>query len=226
MPTRTLAIPTGPRQLSANPIDFVIARLSRHRRIRDGYFVAACPAHDDRTPSLSVTEMPDGSVRLKCFSAQCSTINICTAIGIRTRDLFPQPVETFTTTSNHYRPLSPESIQYALRREYRRLVAAGAPRVIATKNAARARIANLYAIRLSALPELHSGGLHGDDPLFAALFRWYADAALREIGSTIMCDEREQYRLPLPAFVRIAAENRAARELHRIMKQIDLGRAA
>lgn len=55
-------------------------------RKTDG-FMAQCPAHDDRNPSLSVKRADDGNVLVHCF-AGCTTEAICSALGIKVRDLF------------------------------------------------------------------------------------------------------------------------------------------
>ncbi len=47
-----------------------------------------CPAHDDQTPSLSVSFGQDGKLLLKCW-AGCTTSAICESLGIKRRDLFP-----------------------------------------------------------------------------------------------------------------------------------------
>jgi hypothetical protein len=49
---------------------------------------ARCPAHDDRNPSLSVTEGRDGRVLLKC-RAGCETPAVLAALGLQWSDLFP-----------------------------------------------------------------------------------------------------------------------------------------
>ena len=49
---------------------------------------AKCPAHTDRHPSLSITEGEDGGIRLKCFSAGCTTEAIVAAVGLTMADLF------------------------------------------------------------------------------------------------------------------------------------------
>ena len=51
-----------------------------------GKWSARCPAHADRSPSLSVRE-GDRGILLKCF-AGCATEEICAAIGINVADLF------------------------------------------------------------------------------------------------------------------------------------------
>jgi hypothetical protein len=75
----------GDRVTSAT--DFVLSRLTRVRSVNRSSFMAECPAHDDRVPSLSITEGRDGRVLVKCF-AGCDTSMVLTAIGLSFRDLF------------------------------------------------------------------------------------------------------------------------------------------
>lgn len=69
------------------PLEHLLARLEGVRRSGAGY-TARCPAHDDRSPSLSMCEGGDGRVLLRCF-AGCSAREIVTALGLGMRDLFP-----------------------------------------------------------------------------------------------------------------------------------------
>jgi len=66
----------------------VLALLPDAKQTGDGY-KARCPAHDDKTPSLSITQ-GDRGVVLHCF-AGCSPEAVCSALGITTRDLFTEP---------------------------------------------------------------------------------------------------------------------------------------
>lgn len=52
-------------------------------------YKALCPAHEDKKPSMTVTEMPDGGKRLVCH-AGCTTQQICDALGISPADLQPE----------------------------------------------------------------------------------------------------------------------------------------
>jgi hypothetical protein len=63
--------------------------LDRLEGVREsgGSWVALCPAHDDREPSLSVAEGEDGRALLKCF-AGCPFGEIVAAMGLEERDLF------------------------------------------------------------------------------------------------------------------------------------------
>lgn len=48
---------------------------------------ALCPAHADKTPSLSITECLDDTVLVKCW-AGCSAREIVQAVGLELKDLF------------------------------------------------------------------------------------------------------------------------------------------
>ncbi len=65
-----------------------------------GKWMARCPAHEDETPSLAISEAAD-NVLLKCF-AGCETTEIVNRVGLSMRDLFTdgtslgrQPVVTY-----------------------------------------------------------------------------------------------------------------------------------
>ena len=66
-------------------IEDLLSRLDAVRRSSRGYH-ARCPAHDDRTPSLSVREGERG-ILVKCW-AGCSVRKISGAVGLQIRDLF------------------------------------------------------------------------------------------------------------------------------------------
>jgi CHC2 zinc finger len=70
-------------------IEDLLAKLQRVRKSGAG-FVASCPVHQDRHPSLSIREV-EGKILLHCFSHECSVGDICGAIGVEVRDLFTNP---------------------------------------------------------------------------------------------------------------------------------------
>lgn len=51
---------------------------------------ARCPAHDDESRSLRVTELPDGGVDITCLES-CDVSVILGEVGIDRSDLEPQP---------------------------------------------------------------------------------------------------------------------------------------
>ena len=58
--------------------------------------MARCPAHRDKSPSLSIAEGNQGRVLVTCF-ASCSVTSILQAMNLRLRDLFsaepPSPAQ-------------------------------------------------------------------------------------------------------------------------------------
>jgi hypothetical protein len=74
--------------MKAPPIDHVLSLLSKVKKRQPSQFSAICPAHEDRTPSLSVRETPNGGVLLHCFGG-CSIYEVTAALGLDMSDLFP-----------------------------------------------------------------------------------------------------------------------------------------
>jgi hypothetical protein len=68
------------------PLEAVLSRLEAVKEVPSGY-LARCPAHNDRNPSLSIREADDGKVLLRCW-AGCKTADILAALGLRWSDLF------------------------------------------------------------------------------------------------------------------------------------------
>lgn len=64
----------------------ILQQMDRVSQQKDGSWLARCPAHDDREPSLHVSLNHD-RILLHCF-AGCSADSICSALGITTADLF------------------------------------------------------------------------------------------------------------------------------------------
>ena len=69
-------------------------------------WIARCPAHSDKTPSLAIREADD-RVLIHCF-AGCSPHEIVTVVGLELGDLFPERVgnkpipKPFPTTDIFY----------------------------------------------------------------------------------------------------------------------------
>ena len=69
------------------PAERVIVHLNGVRATGDGRWLALCPAHEDRSPSLSVKETEDGTVLIHCF-AGCGAADVMHTIGLELSDLF------------------------------------------------------------------------------------------------------------------------------------------
>lgn len=67
-------------------IDEVLSKLNKVRPHGDRSWMACCPAHADKNPSLSVSEGEEGKVLFRCF-AGCRTEDVVSALGYRMSDL-------------------------------------------------------------------------------------------------------------------------------------------
>lgn len=72
-------------------VEALLSQLDGVRRTRRGW-QTKCPAHDDRNPSLSISEGERGLL-LKCW-AGCTVEEITTALGLAVKDLFYDTVGT------------------------------------------------------------------------------------------------------------------------------------
>ncbi len=68
-------------------IELLLSKLS-HVKPRGKGWIVRCPAHDDRNPSLSITEGQDGRILIHCH-AGCKTKAILSEIGWNLSDLTP-----------------------------------------------------------------------------------------------------------------------------------------
>lgn len=65
----------------------ILAHLQGVRVTGPDRWIARCPAHEDRAPSLSIREAEDRTL-LHCF-AGCSPLEVVESIGLTLTDLFP-----------------------------------------------------------------------------------------------------------------------------------------
>ena len=72
-------------------IDTLISRLDGVKKTGSGRHLARCPAHDDRSPSLSIKDGGDGRVLLHCF-AGCETEDVLSAVGLTFSDVMPERI--------------------------------------------------------------------------------------------------------------------------------------
>lgn len=83
----------------------LLSRLSGVRQTGPSRWSAACPAHEDQAPSLSIRETDAGKVLVHCFTG-CDTESVLAAIGLTWRDLYPDrwhEAEARTLAQGHKR---------------------------------------------------------------------------------------------------------------------------
>lgn len=72
-------------------IEKILDRLDGVRQTSSHKWVARCPSHDDKSPSLSLAEVDD-RILIHCFGG-CDVTDVVAAIDLNLTDLFP-PRET------------------------------------------------------------------------------------------------------------------------------------
>lgn len=73
----------------------LLARLDGVKPTGPGRWIAKCPAHQDRRPSLSIRELDDGRVLLHDF-AGCGVQEVLGAVGLEMDALFPERETKFS----------------------------------------------------------------------------------------------------------------------------------
>ena len=68
--------------------DALLSRLAHVRETGTMSWSARCPAHEDRNPSLSVTELAGDKVLVNCH-AGCSIFAVVETVGLSMSDLYP-----------------------------------------------------------------------------------------------------------------------------------------
>ncbi len=69
-------------------VEALLHRLDKVRTSGNGKWMACCPAHQDRNPSLGIKLLDDGKILINCLSG-CSPGDVMAAIGLSLKDLFP-----------------------------------------------------------------------------------------------------------------------------------------
>lgn len=95
-------------------VNDLVGRLEKAKRISRDSWLACCPAHRDRTPSLTVRALDDGRILVHCF-AGCGAADVMASIGLETADLFPEPLAQHLPAVRQ--PFSAADALRALRRE-------------------------------------------------------------------------------------------------------------
>lgn len=70
----------------------LLSRLSKVKQTGRDSWIACCPAHEDRSPSMTVRVLDDGRILLHCF-AGCPPLAVLEAIGLDFSALFPETIE-------------------------------------------------------------------------------------------------------------------------------------
>lgn len=69
-------------------LDNLLSKLDKVKSNGNGKWLARCPAHADKSPSLAIKETEDGKILIHCFSG-CSSSEVVGAIGLELSELMP-----------------------------------------------------------------------------------------------------------------------------------------
>ena len=75
------------KDISMN-IEMLLSRLEKVRSNGNGKYLACCPAHNDKSPSLGIKQDDNGKILIHCFSG-CAVSDIVSAVGMQLSDLMP-----------------------------------------------------------------------------------------------------------------------------------------
>lgn len=71
------------------PLHDLLNTLESVKKTGPARYIAKCPSHPDKRPSLTITEKDDGVVLIKCW-AGCGAADILSAVGLDWDALYPE----------------------------------------------------------------------------------------------------------------------------------------
>lgn len=138
-------------------IDDLLSRFEGVRRSGEGRWVARCPAHEDRSPSLGIRELVDGRRLILC-RAGCDVESVLAGARLTFEDLFPEKPLAGDRQPRERRPFPAEDVLACMASEALVVATASANirQGVALSDADHERLM-LAAERLSAAAKLAAG---------------------------------------------------------------------
>lgn len=84
-------------------INILLSNLNGVRKTGQGRYIAKCPSHEDRSPSLAIKETDDRKILIKCF-AGCTVQEIVSSVGMSLEDLFPESTKISKSERKSFNP--------------------------------------------------------------------------------------------------------------------------
>jgi hypothetical protein len=129
--------------------DVLLSRLDKARRTGQDRWIACCPAHGDKSPSLAVRELDDGRVLIHCF-AGCDVSSVLSAVNLEMDDLFPPRPLGEHFKKGERRPFVGADVLHAMDYEVKVIVLTGAAMADGTATVGDFRRCLLAAKRFKA----------------------------------------------------------------------------
>jgi hypothetical protein len=162
---------------SLDNVEILLGRLEGVRRAGTGSWMARCPAHDDRNPSLSVS-VKDGRVLIHCF-AGCGPEAVLEAVGLTWKDLREADPWAWRPLPSRPRP-EPEGPSPEARERWERLWEAAKP-----AHPLLARYLRARGLGLEPPPSLRLAFLK-EEPVMVAQVEGEGEGALLGLHLTIL----------------------------------------
>lgn len=70
-------------------LNAILSGLVKVKQTGNGKYIACCPVHSDKSPSLGITEKSDGIILMRCFGCGAGALEVCNSLGIDPANLFP-----------------------------------------------------------------------------------------------------------------------------------------
>ena len=71
-------------------IELVLSRLDKVKDLGAGKYTALCPAHQEKTPSMSIRHTDDDRILMHCFGCGANGLEIMEAMGLDAWQLYPE----------------------------------------------------------------------------------------------------------------------------------------
>ena len=95
-------------------INEFLSRLQKVKKTGKNSWLACCPSHGDKNPSMSISEGNDGRILVHCFSHECSIEDITAAVGMEVKDLMPENLG-YHRVKPMAVPINPRDALFAIR---------------------------------------------------------------------------------------------------------------
>ena len=94
-------------------LETLLSRLEKVRKTGVDSYIACCPAHQDKSPSMTIRELDDGRILIHDF-AGCSADEVVGAVGMELKDLMPE-LPTHHRKRSERVPFNPYDVMAAVR---------------------------------------------------------------------------------------------------------------
>ena len=97
-------------------IEEFLSRLQKVRKTGSNNWIACCPAHNDKNPSMTLAVGNNGGILVHCF-ALCGVDEIAGAVGLTVSDLMPDRPEGREFIPGRARPFPAADVLVAVEQE-------------------------------------------------------------------------------------------------------------